>query len=169
MVSSEHALSPSLRMFRYELERARELLEGGEWAEAHAALLSLRERARAEGLESAQLLHGLGVAAAGCGDFAAGVQHLLAAVCMDPLCEGFRASLDRVLLRIRLALLEPACTEAPALYALLEQAHAADDQAHTALMRHLLRAGRTEEVRAHLAAARTFGVGGSGAGRTALA
>lgn len=169
MVPSEYALSPSLRMFRYELERARELLDGGEWAEARAALQSLGERARAEGMESAQLLHGLGVAAAGCGDHAAAVQHLLAAVCMDPLCESFRASLDREVLRVRLALLEPSCAEAPALYALLEQAHAADDQAHAALMRHLLRAGGVDEARGHLAAVRPFGPGGAGAGRTALA
>jgi hypothetical protein len=169
MVPSDYALSPSLRVFRYELERARELLDGGDWAEARAALQALRERARAEGLESAQLLHGLGVAAAGCGDLAAGVQHLLAAVCMDPLCETFRASLDRTLLRVRLALLEPTCAEAPALYALLETAHAADDQAHAALMRHLLRTGDVEKAREQGAAARSFGVGGAGAGRTALA
>ena len=140
MVSASRALSPSLRLFRYELERAQELLESGECGEAREAFEQLRQRTEAEGIQSAQLCHGLGVAAAACGDLAAGVQHLLSAICMDPLNADFRGSLEHVLLRVRLALLDGRCEDAGALYALLEQAQAADLQARAALARHQLRA-----------------------------
>lgn len=140
MVSAACALSPSLRLFRYEFERAQELLESGECGEAREAFGQLLERAQAEGLQSAQLCHGFGVAAAACGDLSTGVQQLLLAICMDPLNGSFRGSLEHVLLRVRLELLDGRCDNPSALYALLEQAQAADLQARAALMRHQLRA-----------------------------
>jgi hypothetical protein len=146
MVPTEQVLSPSLRTLRYEVQRARELLDAGECGEARALLEELQGRAGAQGLESARLRTWLGQACALCGDAQAAVEHLLAAVCLDPFCEEARAGLERVLLRVRLALADARCPTPEALYGLLRRAHAADDQSHAAMVRHLVRAGRTADA-----------------------
>jgi hypothetical protein len=146
MVPTEQVLSPSLRTLRYEVERARELMDAGEWTESRAALEELLGRARAQGLDSARLRTWLGQACALCGDMEAAVEHLLAAVCLDPFCEESRATLERVLLRARLELADARCPIPDALYGLLCRAHAADAQSHAAMVRHLVRAGRTADA-----------------------
>jgi tetratricopeptide (TPR) repeat protein len=146
MAPTEQVLSPSFRSLRYEAERARELLAAGECSEARGLLEELLARARAQGVESARLRTWLGQACAVCGDLEAAVNHLLAAVAQDPFCEESRGALDRVVLRVRLALLDARCPTPATLYGLLLRAHAADDQAHAAMVRHLVRAGRTAEA-----------------------
>lgn len=146
MAPTAQVLSPSFRALRYEAERAHELLQAGEYGEARALLQELRARASAQGVESARLRTWLGEACALCGDLEEAVEHLLAAVGMDPFCERSRAALDRVVLRARLALADARCPTPATLYGLLVRAHAADAQAQAAMVRHLVRAGRTAEA-----------------------
>ncbi|MBM4380219.1 MAG: hypothetical protein FJ086_13135 [Deltaproteobacteria bacterium] len=163
MAPTEQVLSPSLRTLRYEVERARELLDAGECNEARTLLEELLGRSRAQGLESARLRTWLGQACALCGELEAAVEHLLTAVCLEPFCEEARGALERVLLRVRLSLADTRCPTPEALYGLLCRAHAADDQSHAAMVRHLVRDGRTVDALALAEQVRALDLGGAAA------
>ena len=151
--------NPKLRHLLSELDRARDLFNEHEHAQALEVYRAAQEELKRLGATSAFVLWNMAIAADNMGDLPVALDLVVQAVMLDPLAIPFRNSFDIIARRIRDALAAPERKvddpATPRLYELLTRVGGADVPAHVAMARFCAATGDLPRARA-IAAATTL-------------
>ena len=147
------------RAFLRDVHRADALLQERRLDEGRAILLGLRDALARKGLQSAEVIWSLAVAADCGNDQVEALRLITEALALDPLSKGINNSLEIIAGRVKAALASKDWTvtepSTPALYRLLVDVGEADEETHVAMARFYAAAGEADAALALLEATTT--------------
>jgi tetratricopeptide (TPR) repeat protein len=139
-----------IRAIVADAQRAQQLLDSNEYAQARELFTAVRTRAAKLGLDSAYLAWGIAVTSDYLGELEVAFNTICESVAKDPLNPASQHSFEVVAGHIRTTLADPARApddpSTPRLYQLLLGAGEADVACHVAMARHLAHEGKTAEA-----------------------
>lgn len=139
-----------MRALTGDTQRAQQLLDQDQHAEARDLFASVRARARKLGLDSAYLAWGVAVATDLAGDPEMAFTLVQESTALDSFNPAAQRSFDVIAWKLRSALADPARAaddpSTPRVYRLLLEAGEADVPSHVAMARHHHHAGRHAEA-----------------------